>query len=62
MTVAELIHLLKQCYPTANIQLEYQGADGCDSCGYGGQEVEDVVHMYDWESRVVPSCCSCSEM
>ena len=63
MTVPDLIEKLKKMVADnpklnkAKVQVEYQGDGGCESCGYGGEELGEVSEnkIYDFDNRLVIS-------
>ncbi len=55
MTVAELIIKLQAMPQEALVEIEYDGGDGCDTCGHGGETQSDLAKVIDLETRVVLS-------
>ena len=53
MTVKEAIEQLKKYNQEAILRIEFDGPDGCDTCGYGGETTRDVVKIIDLEASVV---------
>jgi len=55
MKVRELIERLSKLSPDANVELEYQGEGGCDTCGVGSEKQSDLETVVDLETRVILS-------
>jgi hypothetical protein len=55
MKVKQLIEKLQKLNQDAEVQIEYSGRNGCDTCGYGAEEQSDVENVYDLQNKVVLS-------
>lgn len=58
MRVRELIEKLEKLDQNAEVQVEYHGGGGCDTCGFGGDEQVALEKVIDLETVVVLSVFS----
>jgi hypothetical protein len=53
MTVKELIKKLEEVKDENSLVfVQYQGAGGCDTCGYGGEVEEEVTGIDDLGGKI----------
>ena len=61
MTVPELIKKLQsmlkdnQLLEKTTVEIEYEGPDGCDTCGYGSKVTRDLTinKIYDLDTKLI---------